>query len=286
MLRSAGKRADFCVSRTLAPPFICMTNPTSRMAQSKRILFIAGEVAPFAEVSDIANLARTLPEAIQEAGDYEARITMPRYGTINERRNQLHEVIRLSGTEVSMGDATETLTVKVASLPDIRLQVYFMDHEGYFGRSAIATDEDGEPFDDNADRALFFDRAVLNTIGKLRWGPDVIHAFGWVSGLIPLLLHSEYAGDELLGSAKIVYTPDAVDTTTTLSADFLDAQGLPADELADATLAEAGAHFADAVIYPPALDPAGGHPQFDADDEARTEQLHALYDEMLSEVPA
>jgi starch synthase len=256
------------------------------MAQSKRILFIAGEVAPFAEVSEIADLVRTLPEHIQEAGDYEARITMPRYGTINERRNQLHEVIRLSGTEVSMGDATETLTVKVASLPDIRLQVYFMDHEDYFGRSAIAADGNGMSFDDNAERALFFDRAVLNTIGKLRWGPDVIHAFGWVSGLVPLLLNSEYAGDELLGSAKVVYTPDTVDATTTLSADFLEAQGLPADNLDGATLAEAGMRFADTVVYPPSLTPADGHLQFDSDVDAQTEQLHALYDEMLSEVPA
>ncbi len=256
------------------------------MAQSKRILFISGEVTPFAEVSEIAGLARSLPEHIQEAGDYEARITMPRYGTINERRNQLHEVIRLSGTDVSMGDATETLTVKVASLPDIRLQVYFMDHDDYFGRSAIAADDDGVPFEDNAKRALFFDRAVLNTIGKLRWGPDVIHAFGWVSGLIPLLLNSEYAGNELLGSAKVIYTPDTVDTTTTLDADFLEAQGLPTDDLDGVTLAEAGAHFADAVVYPPSLAPVDGHPQFEGDEAARAEQLHALYDEMLSEVPA
>lgn len=256
------------------------------MAQPKRILFIAGEVAPFEEVSEIANLARTLPEHIQEAGDYEARITMPRYGTINERRNQLHEVIRLSGTEVSMNGATETLTVKVASLPDIRLQVYFMDHEDYFGRSAVATDDDGTPFEDNARRTLFFDRAVLETIRKLRWGPDIIHAFGWVSGLVPLLLNSEYASDDLLGAANVVYTPDAVDTTTTLTSDFLDAQGLPSDDLDGVTLVDAGLQHADAVIYPPSLPPADGHPQFKDDPDACAEQLHALYDGMLSEVPA
>lgn len=256
------------------------------MAQSKRILFIAGEVAPFEAVSDIADLTRTLPEQIQEAGDFEARITMPRYGTINERRNQLHEVIRLSGTEVPMGDTTKTLTVKVASLPDIRLQVYFMDHEGYFGRSAIAADENGAAFDDNSERALFFDRAVLETIRKLRWGPDVIHAFGWVSGLVPLLLRSEYANDDLLSHAKVVYTPDSVDTTTTLDADFLAAHGLPTETLDGATLTDAGTHHADAVIYPPSLASSNGHPQFASSPDARAEQLHALYDEMLSEVPA
>lgn len=256
------------------------------MATSKRILFIAGEVTPFEAVSEIADLTRALPEQLQDAGDFEARITMPRYGTINERRNQLHEVIRLSGTDVPMGDTTETLTVKVASLPDIRLQVYFMDHEGYFGRSAVAADEDGVIFEDNDERALFFDRAVLETIRKLRWGPDVIHAFGWVSGLVPLLLSSEYAGDDHLGSAKVVYTPDDVDTETTLSDAFLSAHGLPTDDLDGATLAEAGQHHADAVIFPPSIAPSGGHPQFDADSDARAEQLAALYEEMLSEVPA
>ncbi|NBB74501.1 MAG: glycogen synthase [Bacteroidetes bacterium] len=256
------------------------------MAKSKRILFIAGEVKPFAEVSEVADLARALPEQLQAAGNFEARITMPRYGTINERRNQLHEVIRLSGTDVPMGDTTETLTVKVASLPDIRLQVYFMDHDGYFGRSAVASDDDESAFDDNDARTLFFDRAVLETMRKLRWGPDVIHAFGWVSGLVPLLLSSEYAGDEHLGAAKVVYTPDDVDTTTTLSESFLAEHGLPTDDLDGATLAEAGEHHADAVIYPPSLAPTGGHPQFDADAEARAEQLVTLYDEMLSEVPA
>lgn len=256
------------------------------MAKSKRILFIAGEVAPFEEVSEIAGLTRALPEQLQDAGDFEARITMPRYGTISERRNQLHEVIRLSGTDVPMGDATETLTVKVASLPDIRLQVYFMDHDGYFGRSAVATNDEEAIFDDNDQRALFFDRAVLETIRKLRWGPDVIHAFGWVSGLVPLLLHSEYAGDELLSTAKVVYTPDEVDTTTTLSSAFLSTHGLPVDDLEGATLTEAGIHHADAVILPPSMTSAEGHPRFDADADARVEQLVALYDEMLKEVPA
>ncbi len=256
------------------------------MAKPKRILFIAGEVKPFEEISEIADLTRTLPEQVQDAGNFEARITMPRYGTINERRNRLHEVIRLSGTDVPMGDTTETLTVKVASLPDIRLQVYFMDHEGYFGRSAVAANADEGAFDDNDERTLFFDRAVLETIRKLRWGPDVIHAFGWVSGLVPLLLSSEYAGDEHLGPAKVVYTPDDVDTETTLSEAFLSTHGLPTDDLDGATLAEAGQRHADAVIFPPSLASTGGHPQFDADADARAEQLITLYDEMLSEVPA
>lgn len=256
------------------------------MARSKRILFITGEVTPFEEVSEIASLVRTLPEQLQEAGDFEARITMPRYGTINERRNQLHEVIRLSGTEVAMGDATETLTVKVASIPDIRLQVYFMDHDDYFGRAAIAQDEDGGAFTDNDRRALFFNRAVLETIRKLRWGPDIIHAFGWVSALVPLLLNTEYAGDELLGSTKIVYTPDTVDTETTLHHSFLTSYGLPADDLEGLTLAEAGLRYADGIIYPPSHPSHNGAQQFADDTDTQVEQLLNLYNGMLSEVPA
>lgn len=256
------------------------------MAQSKRILFIAGEVTPFEKVSEVADLVRTLPEQLQDAGDFEARITVPRYGTISERRNQLHEVIRLSGTNVPMGEATETLTVKVASIPDIRLQVYFMDHDDYFGRSAIATDENDSVFADNDQRALFFDRAVLETIRKLRWEPDIVHAFGWVSGLVPLLLSTEYAGDELLGRTKVVYTPDTVDTETTLTSAFLAEHGLSVDELDGATFGEAGRRYADATIYPPAHSSSNGAPQFANEKEARIEQLTGLYESMLSEVPA
>ena len=257
------------------------------MAKSKRILFISGEVTPFEEVSEVADLVRTLPEQLQDAGDFEARITMPRYGTISERRNQLHEVIRLSGTDVPMGETTETLTVKVASIPDIRLQVYFMDHEDYFGRSAVATDEAGNIFEDNDRRTLFFGRAVLETIRKLRWGPDIVHAFGWVSGLVPLLLSTEYAGDDHLGDTKVVYTPDSVDTTTTLSEEFLSSHRLQqSDDLAGATLKEAGLRYADATIYPPSYASSNGVQQFATDAKTRIEQLVALYDELLSQVPA
>lgn len=258
------------------------------MAQNKRILFIAGEVAPFVEVSETAQLVRTLPEQLQNHGDFEARITMPRYGTIDERRNRLHEVIRLSGTDVAMGDTTETLTVKVASIPDIRLQVYFMDHSDYFGRDAIATDDDGGTFNDNAHRALFFNRSVLETISKLRWAPDVVHAFGWAGSLAPLLMHTEYAGDDVLGNAKVVYTPDAVDTDTLLTPAFADSMDLAVDNLGDGqSLSAVGTAHADAVIYPPSLSANGsGAHQFAAEEEARLEQLTALYDEMLSEVPA
>ncbi len=254
------------------------------MATPKRILYIAGEVAPFANGSEAAGLVRTLPEKIQEAGGFEARITMPRYGTISERKNSLHEVIRLSGTEVPMGEGTETLTVKVASIPGLRLQVYFMDHDGYFGgRKGTFADESGAAYEDNAERALFFSRAVLETIQKLRWAPDVIHAFGWAGGLVPLLCKQEYAASDVFGETKVIYTPDAHDAEARLTPAFAERVGM--DGLAD-TLAEVGLAHADAAIFPPSLAPTGGAKQFDADEDARTEQALALYERVLSEVPA
>src|SRR5690554_2200332 len=125
------------------------------MANPTRVLFVSGEVTPFAKVSDLADLVRQLPEKLQESGDFEVRIMMPRYGTISERRNRLHEVIRLSGAEIPMGEASETLKVKVASIPGIRLQVYFMDNRAYFKRKGVFGDKQGHDFEDNAERALF-----------------------------------------------------------------------------------------------------------------------------------
>lgn len=258
------------------------------MATPKRILYIAGEVTPFAQQSETAGLVRALPEHLQERGDFEARITMPRYGSISERKNALHEVIRLSGTEIPMGDETETLTVKVASIPGLRLQVYFMDNETYFSRKGVPTGTDGTLYEDNASRALFFARAVLQTIEKLRWAPDLVHAFGWMSGLAPFLLRTEFAGSDVFSGARVVYTPDALATGADLSADFAEAMHLDAAVLsAGQTLADAGRAHADAVIYPPAMTPgAADAEQFDADAAACAEQAAALYKRLLSEVPA
>lgn len=258
------------------------------MPTSKRLLFIAGEVVPFTKHSDVAELVRTLPEEIQEAGDYEMRVTMPRYGSISERKHRLHEVIRLSGTEISMGDHTETLTVKVASVPDTRLQVYFMDNEAHFGRKGTFSDKNGTPFEDNAARALFYSRAVLETIKKLRWAPDVVHAFGWIGGLAPLLLKTEYAGDSVFEHTRIVYTPDGVDANVALSSSFAETMDLKVDDdLLDRSLSEIGLSSADAAIYPPsASTPAADGHQLSTDSQTRQEQLVQLYEQVSSEVPA
>jgi len=254
------------------------------MAQSKRILFVSGDVDPFTQASSIASLARSLPEQVQEAGDYEARIMMPCYGEISEREHSLHEVIRLSGTEIPMGDETEEVTVKVASVPGVRLQVYFMDQDEYFSRDGLFHDAEGIPFADNARRALFFNRAVLETIRTLRWGPDVIHSLGWISSLLPGLLTTEYAGDDILGDATTAYTPDGLDLDVSFSEDEAASLGLSA-EFAGVPLTDLGLQYADASIFPPDVSPTPDADQF-GEEDGQGEQAVELYEQMLGEVPA
>lgn len=249
------------------------------MAASRRLLFVTGEVAPFTEESDMALLVRALAQGLQD--DYEARIMIPRYGFISERENSLHEVIRLSGAEIEMGDKNETLSVKVASLPDVRLQVYFMDNETYFGRKGLAADEDGVPYEDNAERALFFTRAVMDTVRSLRWGPDVIHAFGWAGGLVPMLLRTEGHGHELFDNARTVYTPDSVEAGEGLTDDFVEKMGLSSNGQAGSSLVDAGLGRADASILPPVLE-ANGQPQFNGDAEEHPQQAAKLYADVLA----
>lgn len=246
------------------------------MANPKRILYVSGEVEPFASVSEAGQLARTLPERVQDTGAYEARIMMPRYGTISERKNRLHEVIRLSGTDVNMGDATETLKVKVASIPGIRLQVYFMDNARFFKRKGLHADSKGVQFDDNTERAVFFGRSVFGTLKKLMWGPDVIHAFGWISGLLPVLLATEYADDELFAATKIVYTPCTVEAGAVLSAEQAKALNLGVNgEASGLSLTEIGAKFADADIEVCS---------FTDDEDAMVERATSLYDQVTGDV--
>jgi len=254
------------------------------MAQSNRILFVAGEVTPFAATSSIASLVRVLPEQLRDAGDFEARVMMPCYETIDEREHNLHEVIRLSGTEVPMGDDTETLTVKVASVPDTRLQVYFMDHASYFQSNELI---DGHATPEAIVRqALFFNRAAFETIRKLRWGPDLIHSFGWMGGLGPLLLSTDYGEEDLLNQAKSVFTPDENGPDIDITSALTDGIGRGLNGTNVPSFVEAGVQNADISIYPPTTSPTSSAPQFVDDASQRGPQLAALYDEMLSEVSA
>ena len=179
----------------------------------KRVLFVNSEIFPYLPESDIANIGRYLPQGIQERKK-EIRSFMPRYGCINERKNQLHEVIRLSGMNIVINDVDRPLVIKVASISAARMQVYFIDNEDYFHRKSVYRDENGEFFADNGERAIFFARGVLETVKKLRWAPDVIHCQGWISHILPLYLKKAYIDDPIFSNSKVVtsFYDDAPDT--------------------------------------------------------------------------
>jgi len=174
------------------------------MAQDvKKVLFVNSEMLPYVPESLIAGIARQLPQCIQERKK-EIRCFMPRYGFINERKNQLHEVIRLSGMNIIISDVDHPLIIKVASISSARIQVYFIDNEDYFRRKQMFCDEGGKFFEDNDERAIFFARGVLETTKKLRWAPDIIHCHGWMSHLVPAYLKKAYKDDPIFSSSKIV----------------------------------------------------------------------------------
>lgn len=171
----------------------------------KKILFISQEIMPYLPESEMAHIGRFLPQGIQEKGK-EIRTFMPRYGCINERRNQLHEVIRLSGMNLIINDSDHPLIIKVASIQSARMQVYFIDNEDYFQRKHVITDEKGTFFPDNDERAIFFARGVFETVKKLRWAPDLIYCQGWFTALVPLYLKKEYNEDPMFAHTKVVYS--------------------------------------------------------------------------------
>ena len=179
----------------------------------KRVLFVNSEMTPYLPESPLADMARQLPQCIQERKK-EIRSFMPRYGFINERKNQLHEVIRLSGMNIIISDIDHPLVIKVASISSARIQVYFIDNEDYFRRKQKFTDDEGNFFPDNDERTIFFARGVLETVKKLRWAPDIIHCNGWITHLVPAYLKKAYKDDPIFSSSKIVLslyndTPEA-----------------------------------------------------------------------------
>lgn len=171
--------------------------------EKTRVLFVAQEILPYLEESPMAKIGRYLPQGIQERGK-EIRTFMPRYGSINERRNQLHEVIRLSGMNLIIDDSDHPLIIKVASIQQARMQIYFIDNEDYFQRKFTLTDKNGKYFDDNDERTIFFTRGVLETVKKLGWGPDIVHCHGWFTSLIPLYLKKAYKINPLFTDAKML----------------------------------------------------------------------------------
>ena len=170
-----------------------------------RILFATMEIDPFLKLSNAADLIRLLPQGLQEKG-HEIRILMPKFGVINERRNRLHEVVRLSGINIRVGNEEKPLTIKVATIPNARLQVYFLDNEDYFQRKSVLTDAKNNFHDDNDERAIFFCKGVIETVKKLGWTPNIIHCHGWMTALIPLYLKTHFKEDPTFRQSKVVYT--------------------------------------------------------------------------------
>jgi len=186
----------------------------------KRILFVSQEITPYTPEKIISTLANQLPQDMNEQG-FEVRIFMPRYGCINERRHQLHEVIRLSGMNLPINDMDQPLIIKVASIPNARIQVYFIDNDEYFKRKSVFEDAKGNMHPDNDERALFFNRGVLETVKKLGWSPDVIHCHGWMTSLMPIYLRTQYADDQIFAESKIVSSVYAEGFEGSLNAELI-----------------------------------------------------------------
>ena len=222
----------------------------------KRVLFVNSEIFPYLQESPIANIGRYLPQGIQERKK-EIRSFMPRYGCINERKNQLHEVIRLSGMNIVINDVDRPLVIKVASISAARMQVYFIDNEDYFHRKSVYFDENGEFFKDNGERAIFFARGVLETVKKLRWAPDIIHCQGWISQILPLYLKKAYIDDPIFSNSKVVLSLYD-DTPAEFPEDFNERilfSGIGKDDIKVMTesnginLAKLAAEYSDGVIF-------------------------------------
>ena len=170
-----------------------------------RILFITQEMDPYLDLTGIGSLIQNLPAYAQNAG-MEIRILMPRFGTINERRHRLHEVVRLSGMNIIINDDDFALIIKVASLPGSRIQVYFMDKDEFLKRKYVFEDEQGKLYDDNQDRMIFFCKGALETVKKFGWPPDVVHCHGWMTSLIPFYLKTSYKNDPVFKHSKVVFS--------------------------------------------------------------------------------
>lgn len=189
--------------------------------KAKKILFITQEMIPFVPESPKSLTGRYLPQAIQERG-HEIRTFTPKWGVINERRNQLHEVIRLSGMNLIIDDTDHPLIIKVSSIQSARMQIYFIDNDDYFHKRSMICDDNGEEYDDNGERAIFYARGVLETVKKLRWVPDVIHCHGWITALAPLYIKKAFADEPSFTNAKVVYSASSPEFKKDLGLHFAD----------------------------------------------------------------
>ncbi len=223
-----------------------------------KVLIVTQEMDPYTELTEIATTVRALAPYLQK-NQMEIRVLMPRYGTINERRHRLHEVVRLSGMNIIVDDDDFPLIIKVASLPDkgVRMQVYFLDNDDFFKRKFIHRDKEGNAFEDNADRSVFFSKGVIETVKKFGWPPDIIHVHGWMTALIPFYLRTAYKNEPLFKESKIVYGLYQSGPEDEISDDFAikaSINALSEDDLADylvdgkPALHQGAIKYSDAII--------------------------------------
>ena len=170
-----------------------------------RVLYVSQEITPYTGETSMGDVGSFLPQKTQESGK-DIRMFLPRFGTINERRHQLHEVIRLSGMNLIIDDFDHQLIIKVASIQKLRLQVYFIDNEEYFPSKQMFHDSEGNFMTNNDERIIFYCKGVIETVRKLGWAPDIIHCQGWFSALVPMYIKKLYADEPLFDNVKVIYS--------------------------------------------------------------------------------
>jgi starch synthase len=228
------------------------------MSAKKRILFIANEMSPYLELTEFSEVVNKLAIKANDNG-FEVRCIMPRFGSINERRHRLHEVVRLSGINVSIDNEDFPLQIKVASLPNARLQVYFLDNEDLFRRKHVFTDDNDKWFDDNGLRTVFYCKGALETVKKFGWPPDLIHCSGWMTGLVPAYLKTVYKKEPVFAHSKVIYTIGQTTFKEKLGADFIKKALIHASvkekdleqfkDANNAAMFRGAASFADAITF-------------------------------------
>jgi starch synthase len=271
--------------------------------EKANVLFVAQEITPYLKETPLGKVGRYLPQGIQERGK-EIRTFMPRYGNINERRNQLHEVIRLSGMNLIINDSDHPLIIKVASIQAARMQIYFIDNEEYFQRKAVIRDKNGKFFPDNDERAVFFSRGVIETVKKLGWPPHIVHCHGWMGSLIPLYLRTAFKDNPLFSDTKIIYSVYNDDFKESFPEGFpqkIKMEGIKAEDLRHfaqgdyVNLTKAALAFSDAAIigsteiHPEIADhlKQWKKPVLDYQDEAHyIDAYNEFYDSLLGEKEA
>jgi starch synthase len=228
------------------------------MSTKKRILFIANEMSPYLELTEFAEIVNKLA-VLSNENNLEVRCIMPRFGVINERRHRLHEVVRLSGINVTINNDDYPLVIKVASLPNARLQVYFLDNEDFFKRKSIFADEKENWYDDNGLRTVLFCKGALETVKKFGWPPDLIHCSGWMTGLIPMFIKTAYKKEPVFSNCKVIFTIGDNTFKEKLGADFLSLATINDlvtkkeldifKDINNTAMFRGGANFADAITF-------------------------------------